>query len=217
MSDLSRGEGTDAIELEPAAGESSPAAPDRRPRVPEPLPVRLVAVDDVRLPATAGLERELDAFYVDLLGFAREGGPPRPRRPVEPPLGMSPEPGRLTALPPMGLGLRHREELRREEARTAVATVQPAASPTAPADRAGPVYEADNFRLRFEIVEGLVVRESLRPLGIEVPSLAEAEAKLLGAEIEHTRQRGLAPGQESIVLLDPAGNWVELVEMRLVS
>lgn len=55
---------------------------DARPRMPEPPPVSLVAVRDVRLPVVAGLERALDAFYADLLGLERveppadtEGGP----------------------------------------------------------------------------------------------------------------------------------------------
>ena len=34
--------------------------------------------------------------------------------------------------------------------------------------------------------------------------------------MEYTRQRGLNLGEESLVLLDPAGNWVEIVEMRVV-
>jgi hypothetical protein len=36
------------------------------------------------------------------------------------------------------------------------------------------------------------------------------------AKIEYMRQKTLTPGQESLVLLDPAGNWVELVEYRAV-
>jgi hypothetical protein len=46
---------------------------DRRPVMPQPPPVRLVAVDDVHLPAAAGLEKRLDDFYVSLLQFEREG------------------------------------------------------------------------------------------------------------------------------------------------
>jgi hypothetical protein len=49
---------------------------------------------------------------------------------------------------------------------------------------------------------------------VEVPSLAAAEARLVAAEIEYVRQKGVTPGQESLLLLDPAGNWVELLEMR---
>jgi hypothetical protein len=45
---------------------------DSRPLIPIPPPVRLVAVDDVRLQASAGLEIQLDAFYVDLLQFERD-------------------------------------------------------------------------------------------------------------------------------------------------
>ncbi|MGD1275877.1 MAG: hypothetical protein ABR964_01480 [Tepidisphaeraceae bacterium] len=53
---------------------SAPFVPmeDRRPRLEEPLPVRLVAVADCRLTATAGLEWELDDFYLGLLGFERD-------------------------------------------------------------------------------------------------------------------------------------------------
>ena len=58
----------------------SPASPaatiqasreDERPRLPEPPPVALVAVQDVHLPMVAGLERKLDEFYRDLIGFER--------------------------------------------------------------------------------------------------------------------------------------------------
>lgn len=44
---------------------------DDRPKLPEPPPVALVAVQDVQLPMIAGLEHELDAFYRDLIGFER--------------------------------------------------------------------------------------------------------------------------------------------------
>jgi hypothetical protein len=138
------------------AGTGFRSVPDRRPRVPEPLPVKLVAIEDVTLPATAGLEHELDAFYVGLLQFAKE------------------------------------------------------------TSRDGPIYRADNFLLRFELVEGLVVRDHYRPLQIEVPSLAETERKLIDAEIEYIRQRSLSPGLEALVLMDPAGNWIELIELRTI-
>jgi hypothetical protein len=61
-----------------------------------------------------------------------------------------------------------------------------------------------------------VIHESLRPLGVEIPSLADAEKKLIDTEIEYLRQRGLTPGEETLLVLDPAGNWIELVEHRTV-
>jgi hypothetical protein len=127
---------------------------DRRTRIPEPLPVRLVAVEDVRLPALFGMEEELDAFYSGLLLFERVAG-----------------------------------EL---------------------------AYRADNFILRFELADRPVVHESLRPLGIEVLSLAETEKKIIDAELEYTRQRGVTPGSETLLLLDPAGNWIEIGGIRLI-
>jgi hypothetical protein len=142
------------MELEPVAGAFEPTI-DRRPRVPEPLPVRLLTVGDASLPAAAGIERQLDRFYVTLLGFERR--------------------------PPIGDDIS---------------------------------YRADNFALTFDVVEPPLRRDDVRPLGVEVPSLAELESKLIEAEWEYTRQRGLLPGEEMIVLLDPAGNWLEIVDRR---
>ncbi len=151
--DLSRYE---PVLLENSQGEFKPTI-DRRARVPEPLPVRLMAIADVRLVAPAGVEREMDALYADILGFER----------MEP----------MTSL----------------------------------------IYRADNFTLTFELQEGPIVHESLRATVVEIPSLGQTEHKLIEAEIPYTRQRSTAPGVESLVLLDPAGNWLELVESRLIS
>jgi hypothetical protein len=63
----------DSIKLEPSRGPFAPPR-DQRPNVPEPPPVRLVAVEDVHVPAVSGLAPQLDAFYADLLRFARELG-----------------------------------------------------------------------------------------------------------------------------------------------
>jgi len=122
--------------------------------MPEPLPVRLVSVADAALVAGAGLERDLDAFYVDLLRFERD------------------------------------------------------------ADDASLIYHAENFRIIFDVLEPPIGRETMRPLGIEVLSLPEIEQKLIEAEIEYTRQKYLNPGLESLLLRDPAGNWVELVALQ---
>ena len=148
----------DRLELEPSTG-LQPAA-DSRPRMDEPPPVRLVAVEDVRLPAPPGLEAELDSFYVGLWQFERD-------------------------------------------------TSEPDAI----------VFRAENVRLRFDLVADRkpIERDTLRPQGIEVLSLAEAELKLVEAEREYLRQRGLTPGQESLLLQDPAGNWVELFEVRRIA
>jgi hypothetical protein len=142
------------IELEPGSNLPPPVA-DKRPLVPEPLPVRLITVDDATLVASAGLEVQLDAFYVGLLKFEREPG----------------------------------QDL---------------------------IYHAENFRLLFEVVETLPDRESLRPLMIEVPRVSEIEHGLIDRKIDYTRQRGFSPGEERLVLQDPAGNWVEVVECRQI-
>jgi hypothetical protein len=192
----------DPIEVEAAdeAGGSGFRAPDdRRARMPEPLPVRVLAVEDVRLPATAGLESQLDSFYVGLLGFERvDVELPRPRPKVDPMPGFRQE-GRDWPM------------IRRGRA-----GLPPALTGGDRPHTLGPVYRAENFRVHFDLVEGLVERDSLRPLGVEVPSLAAVEGTLMDAEIEYVRQRGVTPGQESLLLTDPAGTWIELVEMRPV-
>lgn len=143
------------MELDPVTTTFVPAA-DRRPHMPEPPPVRLLTVDDARLPAPAGIEVELDKFYVDLFAFEREAG------------------------------------------------------------AEFPVYRAENFRLIFDVLEPPVERDDFRPLRIEVASLQAAEQRLVDRELAYTRQRGLLPGQESLALLDPAGNWVEVNEGRQI-
>jgi hypothetical protein len=137
----------DPIELE----ESSGLIPlvDPRRRMDEPPPVRLVAIDDVRLPSPPGKTAELYRFYVELWQFNAE------------------------------------TEL---------------------------VFRAENFRLRFEVIQDQkpIERDGVRPIGIEVRSLRDAELKLATAQIDYIRQRGLLPGQISLLTQDPAGNWIEL-------
>jgi len=143
------------MDLEPSTRPFT-RQPDRRPRVPEPLPVRLVTIDDATVPAAAGLERQLDAFYVGVLGFARDSGDDRI------------------------------------------------------------AYRADNFTLHIDVKEPPLRRDDVRVLGVEVPSLADLELKLIEQQIDYTRQRGLLPGEESITLTDPAGNWLNVVDRRAV-
>ena len=130
--------------------------PDRRARIPEPPPVRLLTVEDAHLPAPAGAEIDLDEFYVKLLGFERQ------------------------------------------------------------AYAEFPIYRAENFRLHFDVLEPPIEREDFRPLRVEVSSLVETEQKLMDSQIEYTHQRGLMAGQESLSLLDPAGNWVQITEGRRI-
>ena len=141
------------MKLEEADNTFAPPC-DLRRRLAEPPPVRLVAVDDVRMPAPAGVEVQLDSFYLGLLRFERD------------------------------------------------------------AESDFPVYRAENFRLHFDVHEPPIRRQDMRPLGIVVSSLAALEEKLIDAELEYVRQRGLAPCQETIALLDPAGNWIEITESR---
>lgn len=145
-----------AMELEPRSNIEL-ARPSDRPKMPEPPPVRLVAVEDVHLPAPAGVEVQLDSLYVGLLRFQRD-----------------------------------------------------------PAHTTHPVYRSENFAIIFDVLEPPVEREDLRATGIEVPSLREFEQKLIDMEMEYQRQKGLTAGCDTLLLQDPAGNWVAVGEFRRV-
>jgi hypothetical protein len=142
----------DRIELEQSSG-LQPIA-DSRPRMDEPPPVRLVAVEDVHRPMLPGILAAMDRFYCELWELV-------------------PEPG--------------------DEPR---------------------VYRAENVRLIVGTVidQKPIERETVRPQGIIVRSLRDAERKLAEAEIEFIRQRGLMPGEQSLLCQDPAGNWIEVFE-----
>ena len=142
------------VELVEAASGAIPAA-DRRPHIPQPLPVRLVAVEDVRLTAKPEFSEELDAFYVELLGFERE----------------------------------HMQTHN--------------------------IYHAENLSLHIHLIDELPERD-LRPLGIEVESLADIAQRLNEREIEFELQKGLLPGQRTVLLQDPAGNWVAISQAPLL-
>ncbi len=79
------------------------------------------------------------------------------------------------------------------------------------------MYAAANFSIRFDTLEKRSPdSDSMRPLGIGIRSLGEAEAKLIESGISFVRQRSISPGYESLLLQDPAGNWLELIEIRPV-
>ncbi|HEX8914051.1 MAG TPA: hypothetical protein VF796_17010 [Humisphaera sp.] len=178
------------VPIDPDAGDASFVPPaDRRPTLPEPPPVRLVAVADVVLVCPPGVEREMDAFYVGLLRFEREDEPPAKPRLVEPVLGGDvPAVTRARRKPPL---------------------------PELP-ERAmqGPVYRAERFRVSVHVFEPPIGRDTLRPVQIEVPSLPVVRHWVEEHEVEHTIQKGIVPGRESILLQDPGGNWVEVSEMK---
>ena len=72
------------------------------------------------------------------------------------------------------------------------------------------VYKAENFRLRFDVLESPRIPEDLRPILIDVPSLSFVRQQLTDREIEFQCQTGLPPAQETLLLQDPAGNWVQI-------
>jgi hypothetical protein len=144
------------VELEQPMIGFKPAI-DRRPHMPEPPPVRLVAVEDVhvRVAAEPGLTERLDEFYVALLRFERDASRP--------------------------------EDI---------------------------IYKAENCRLFFDVVGPSMQRVDFRPIAVDVPSLELLEQQLVEREIEYQWQRGLSAARDTLVLQDPAGNWVAITEWR---
>lgn len=128
---------------------------DDRPHLPEPPPVALAAVQDVRLPMVAGLERALDEFYVGLLRFERTAG--------------------------SGGGVTE-----------------------------GPAYRGENHSLVFHVTEVPEERKGCRPVGIVTPFFGEVIQALEEQNRDYELVRGLGPGSISLLIQDPAGNWVEI-------
>jgi hypothetical protein len=147
-------EPSEKIRLE-AALKALEKVDDKRPKIEEPPPVRLVAVEDCQVWAAAGLERELDEFYVGLLNFERESA---------------------------------ENEI---------------------------VYRAENLRVRVAVLECPLPREDYRPLALAVESLGNLVGRLNDAKIEFVHHYGLAPGQDNLLVSDPAGNPVEISESRI--
>ena len=127
--------------------------PGEIPRMPEPLPVWVAAVEDVTMVGQSGLEVDHDELYVNVLLMEKQEG-----------------------------------------------------------EEGAWVYRADNVRVRFVIREGLLERESYRPLQVGVPSLREVEARLFEREIEYVKERGIAPGSKMILVHDASGNRLEITE-----
>ena len=149
------------MELEPAGSVTledlrRAAAQDGRPTLPEPPPVRLVAVNDVSLTAAVGMEARLDAFYVGLLRFEKESG------------------------------------------------------------AASPVYAAEKFRIVFTMLPALPERDSCRPLGILVWFFQDVLEHLKATGVDYDHVHELVPGQDAVLLQDPAGNWVAIGDLREV-
>ncbi|MEM8874296.1 MAG: hypothetical protein AAGD32_08545 [Planctomycetota bacterium] len=142
------------LEVE-ASGKPVAASTDDRPHMPEPPPVRLLAVDDVHRPTVAGQERELDAFYTGFLPLLRESAP-------------------------------------------------------------FPTYRAEKHALVFDVLEPPIERESYQPVALEVFDLPATEERLIDAEIEYEKVQHLTPGNDGLLLKDPAGGWVMITEYREV-
>ena len=60
------------LELVPPATGYRQPPPDRRKHIPEPPPVRLMAIEDLLAHVPEDLQRELDEFYLTMLQFERD-------------------------------------------------------------------------------------------------------------------------------------------------
>jgi len=75
-------------------------------------------------------------------------------------------------------------------------------------DTSGLVLKAENVRVVFTVGEGSPHRQDLRPMIVMVPHFAELVKMLDAREIPYEWQRGIVPGTDTLLVRDPAGNWV---------
>ncbi len=144
------------MELEKPSIDFPRAPEDKRLKVPEPPPVRLIAVEDVTLEATADDAGKLDDFYIGLLKFERD----------------------------------------------------------TKAD--GIVYKAENVRLQFIIQPAPALRDDMRAIGVQIPSLADLELLLIDRQIAYAKERSLVLGHMTFLLRDPAGNWLRIGQVKRI-
>lgn len=152
-----------AIPLSPVRRKSrrKPQPADHRVRMDEPLPVELIAVDDVHVEAQREHLPAMEALYLRLLGMVRADE----------------------------------------------------TSADLTADEC--VYYADNFCLVIHWIDGPTKpKEDYRPIKLVVPLLRDFRQGLIDREIEHQYQLGMVPGSHCIVLMDAAGNWLNVYEKR---
>lgn len=90
-------------------------------------------------------------------------------------------------------------------------------NPQAPGAAETRVYRAENVRVQFQIRPFPAERDHLRTLEIEIPSLGDLETQLMDRRMEYTRVRAVGGGRDGLLLQDPAGNWVHLVEKALIT
>lgn len=157
--------GNTSIPLSPVRRKSrrKPRPADDRVRMDEPLPVELIAVDDVHVEAMREHLPAMEELYLGLLGMVRADE----------------------------------------------------ASADSPADQC--VYCADNYCLVIHLVEGPPKsKQDYRPVKLVVPLLRVLRQGLIDREIEHQYQLGIVPGSHCVVLMDAAGNWLNVNERREV-
>jgi len=73
------------------------------------------------------------------------------------------------------------------------------------------VFRTDNFCLILEIMDRPVEHERIRPTMIGLPSVPQLERKLIEREINFERVTNLTRGQDYLLIMDPAGNYVGVV------
>lgn len=77
-------------------------------------------------------------------------------------------------------------------------------------------FQAENFALWFDLPRRELSQEDFRPVRVLVRSLSATEARLVEAEIEYERLKGVAAGHEVLALTDADGNCLEIREQREV-
>jgi hypothetical protein len=145
------------IELDEPSGQPI------RPLIPvileQPLPVRLVAIEDVHVPCPAGVDHLLDAFYVDLLNMVR---------------------------------LNDIDDIDEN----GVTVIR---------------FRADNHVLHLHVEDRPVEHDALRPLIVELDDRASLMKKLIANHIHYEWVKGIAAGDDHVLLIDPAGNYVGVI------
>lgn len=83
-------------------------------------------------------------------------------------------------------------------------------------DAAGPAFAAHGLVLRIEVRPDARPSPVRRRLVVQIDSLVDAEQRLRDMGLGSELLRGMGIGDRRLVVLDPAGNRVELKEVQLL-
>jgi hypothetical protein len=79
------------------------------------------------------------------------------------------------------------------------------------------IYRAEKNSVIFDIVNVVLPRDDYRPVQVATPLFDLFVRQITELEMPFEWQKGVAPGLETVLLKDPAGNWMLVEPIRAIA